>query len=88
MDPPASTAPYARLQLPDLDSVPSYKYWAICNILCCCLPLGLVAVYYSGQGEPPPAFAPFAEAQDQRCALSRDLTKLPLPCRQLPGSNV
>ncbi|CAM5121122.1 unnamed protein product [Natator depressus] len=51
MDPPASTAPYARLQLPDLDSVPSYKYWAICNILCCCLPLGLVAVYYSGQVE-------------------------------------
>ncbi|TFK06361.1 GSK-3-binding protein FRAT2 [Platysternon megacephalum] len=50
MDPP-SALPYTRLEISNLDSVPSYKYWSIFNILCCCLPLGLVAVFYSGQVE-------------------------------------
>ncbi|XP_019402552.1 PREDICTED: dispanin subfamily A member 2b-like [Crocodylus porosus] len=49
---PGSRVPYAPLERErERERVRDYKWWSVCNILCCCLPLGLVAVYYSGQVE-------------------------------------
>ncbi|XP_025953087.1 trafficking regulator of GLUT4 1-like [Dromaius novaehollandiae] len=39
------------MEAPSAVHVPTYKWWSIFNILCCCLPLGLIALYYSGQVE-------------------------------------
>lgn len=42
--------PYGRFD-ETAGQVPAYKWWAVFNIVCCCLPLGVVAVYFAGEVE-------------------------------------
>jgi hypothetical protein len=47
-----STQPFVTMQLDRthlVDEIESYKCWSLFNIFCCCLPLGIMAWFYSYQ---------------------------------------
>ncbi|KAJ1175025.1 hypothetical protein NDU88_000316 [Pleurodeles waltl] len=59
--------------------VPAYKWWAVFNILCCCLPLGVVAAYFSGEVEERLAKRDFEGAKNAS-KVARNLNIICLLC--------
>ncbi|XP_078413277.1 interferon-induced transmembrane protein 2-like [Cetorhinus maximus] len=44
-------------------NIPSYKFWSIFNLLCCCLPLGVLATIFSFKSETAAKSGDLTEAQ-------------------------
>ena len=62
---PASGAPYTSYppQSPTGAAPQNYLVWAILSTICCCLPLGIVAIVYAAQVDSKFAAGDYAGAQ-------------------------
>uniref|UniRef100_A0A8C4F2W0 Uncharacterized protein n=1 Tax=Dicentrarchus labrax TaxID=13489 RepID=A0A8C4F2W0_DICLA len=57
----------------------SYLGWSICNTLCCCLPLGIVAIVFSSKAQNANARGESAQAEDA-ARIARNINIIALVC--------